>query len=131
MEGVTAKLKFRTIPGRYAVCRLAPDLGFPPQPTAARFWSGTRTREELSIVCDEAAAPAGARVEMGWAMLMLAGPFDFALTGILASVLDPLARAGVSIFALSTFDTDYVLLPAAKEATAIEALLAAGHERVE
>jgi hypothetical protein len=129
MESV--RLKFRVVPGRYAVCRLAPDAAMPAQPSGAHFWSATRTREELSIVCDETSAPSSAKAEKGWSMLMLAGPFDFALTGILASVLDPLARAGVSIFALSTFDTDYVMLPAAQVATALDALRTAGHERIE
>ena len=91
------------------------------------FYSITRTLEELSIVCPESAVPEATRCEKGWACLQLAGPFDFALTGILEAFLRPLAEARVPIFALSTFDTDWVLIPAAREADALRALAAAGH----
>jgi hypothetical protein len=64
-------------------------------------------------------------------LLSLVGPFPFSMVGVLASVLAPLAEAGVSIFALSTFDTDHVLVKREKLETAVAALTAAGHERVE
>jgi hypothetical protein len=87
----------------------------------------TRTPDELSVVADEAAVPAGVRAERGWRALQVAGPLDFNLTGILASLAYPLARAGISLFAVSTFDTDYVLIKEDKLHDALAALQAAGH----
>src|SRR5215831_18043992 len=102
------RLDLALIEGRFAVCRLdASEL--PPAPVGG-FWSATRTPDEWSVVCEETSAPAGCRREMGWRMLRVAGPLDFALVGILASIARPLADAGVSLFAISTFDTDYVLV---------------------
>jgi hypothetical protein len=117
------------LPGRYAVCRLQPGEPVPPAPaSAAALWAVARTRAELSVVCPEEDVPPGARVEAGWAALELAGPFALeGEVGILSSVLDPLAAAGISIFALSTFDTDYVLVHAGALAAAAGALRAAGH----
>src|SRR4051812_26318146 len=78
-----------------------------------------RTAHELSGVCDADAAPADATViEPGWAVLAVVGPLDLSLTGVLASISRPLADAGVSIFAVSTFDTDYILVRRADVATA-------------
>ena len=71
------------------------------------------------------------RVERGWRALRLQGPFDFALTGILLSVLEPLAAAGIGIFAVSTFDTDYVLVKDDQLGTAVDALAGAGHRILE
>ena len=124
-------LRFFVLPGSFAVLRLAPDADVPMDLLVPPFHSVTRTPVELSVVCPEGAVPEGARAETGWALLALAGPFPFELVGILASVLGPLAKAGVSIFALSTFDTDYVLVKSERLADAVAALAAAGHERVE
>ena len=124
-------LRFSVLPGSFAVLRLAPDADVPMDLLVPPFHSVTRTPVELSVVCPEGAVPEGARAETGWALLALAGPFPFELVGILASVLGPLAKAGVSIFALSTFDTDYVLVKSERLADAVAALAAAGHERVE
>ena len=114
--------------GELAVCRLAPDAPIPDIAGNAELVSFTRTRAELSVVCPTEAAPQGATVEPGWRALGVVGPLDFALTGILASLAGPLAAAGVSIFAISTYDTDYVLVRAERLDAAIEALRAAGHE---
>ena len=124
-------LRFSVLPGTFAVLRLAPDADVPVELLVPPFHSVTRTPVELSVVCPETAFPEGSRAETGWALLALAGPFPFELVGVLASVLGPLARAGVSIFAMSTFDTDYVLVKSEKLADAVAALAAAGHERVE
>lgn len=123
-------LRFSVVPGSFAVLRLAPDAAVPPGVLVPPFHSVTRTPAELSVVCPDEAVPEGARAEGGWAILALEGPFPFELTGILASVLVPLAQAGVAIFALSTFDTDYVLVKRARLDDALAALAAAGHERV-
>ncbi|MBI5301507.1 MAG: ACT domain-containing protein [Chloroflexi bacterium] len=89
----------------FAICRLALDA---PIPDWARgdLVSITRTRDEFSIVCDQRAAPRDVNCERDWRALRVAGQLDFGLTGILASLATPLADAGVSIFALSTYDTD-------------------------
>jgi hypothetical protein len=126
-----SRLRYTVFPGSFAVLRLAPDADVPVELLVPPFHSVTRTPVELSVVCPESAVPAGSRAETGWALLALAGPFPFELVGVLASVLEPLAKAGVSIFALSTFDTDYVLVKRKRLSDAIAALAAAGHERVE
>lgn len=114
--------------GRLAVCRL--DAG---APLADWMWTGpvasvTRTEAELSVVCAEAAVPAGVRAEGGWRALRVRGPLAFDLTGILASLTAPLAEAGLPLFSLSTFDTDVVLVREADLEAAAAALRAAGHE---
>ena len=124
-------LRFSVLPGSFAVLRLAPDAEVPVELLGPPFHSLTRTPAELSVVCPEGPhVPVAARVEAGWAVLSLVGPFPFELVGILASVLVPLARAGIGIFALSTFDTDYVLVKREGLDAAIAALSSAGHELV-
>jgi hypothetical protein len=117
--------------GELAVVRLPPDAHVPPwafTAAAGAIWSMTRTNDELSLVRAADAVPSDARAERDWRALRIAGTIDFALTGVLASVLVPLAEAGVSIFALSTYDTDYVLVRAHALDAAIDALRGAGHQ---
>ena len=116
-----------TMPGRYAICRLPADARPAAWPGSASFVSITRTLDELSIVCDERSVPAGARVEPGWNLLRVDGPLDFSAVGIVASLASPIAAAGVSLFAISTFDTDYLLVKADTLDAAIDALRRAGH----
>jgi uncharacterized protein len=122
------ELSLRVLAGELAICRLPADAPAPALTERAPLLSITRTAEELSIVCPVTDAPPGAEVEAGWRALRVAGPLDFALTGILAAIAAPLARAGIPIFAVSTFDTDYVLVREAALDAAIEALRQAGHE---
>ena len=119
-------LRLRLLPERCAVCRLDPDAAVPDWAAQGSLWSISRTGRELSIVCGEAAVPGDVLAERGWRVLEVAGPLDFALTGILAALAVPLAAAGISIFALSTYDTDYVLVRQAQLAAAITALRRAG-----
>lgn len=121
------RVPLRVLPGAYAVCRLPPDRELTVPTGAGDLYAAARTADELSVVCPEASAPPGATVETGWAALAVAGPLDFALVGILAAIADPLAAAGVSIFAVSTYDTDYVLVKADQVDQAITALRTAGH----
>jgi hypothetical protein len=86
-----------------------------------------RTQEELSIVCEQENVPPDIRCERNWRAMKVAGPLDFALVGVLASLAGALADAGVSVFALSTYDTDYLLVKADTLERAIDALEAAGH----
>ena len=117
----------RVLSERVAICRLAAGDTLPPW-AAGPFYSVTRTADELSVVCREAAVPAGVRSERGWRALQVQGPLDFALTGVLASLAVPLAQAGVSIFAVSTFDTDYLLVKEEQNERAARVLQLAGHE---
>jgi hypothetical protein len=109
------------------VVRLAADAPLPGWALAGEFVSLTRTRDELSVVCEERLVPAPLNREGAWRALKVEGPLDFAMVGVLASIASPLASAGVSIFTISTFDTDYVLVKDDRLATALEALRSAGH----
>ena len=115
----------------YAVCRLPAGAAVPPALTAGpddkNLVSVTWTADEVSVICPADRAPGGATVETPWRCLRVVGPLDLALTGILASLTGPLADARVNVFAFSTFDTDYLLVPAVRLTEAIEALTAAGH----
>jgi hypothetical protein len=112
----------------FAVTRLAPDAPVPGWAEKGIFITITRTPEELSIVCPEVTVPDGVNAQRGFHCLKVLGPLDFALTGILASIAVPLAQAGISIFAISTYDTDYILLPAGELEAAIKVLSQAGHK---
>ena len=127
---MTRRLTFKVHDGRFAVCRLAPGDPIPTWLPPDGWWSVTQTSAELSVVCDESLVPQDVKHQAGWQRIELAGPFDFALTGILASILNPLAEARVPIFALSTFDTDWVLIPGEHLEKAKQALIGAGHNEI-
>ena len=116
------------VPGAYAVCRWAPEEPLPPSITEGTFFSVTRTPTELSAVCDVAAVPPGVKSDGPWSVLAVRGPLDLNMTGVLAGLTAPLAAAGISIFALSTYDTDYLLVRDHDLDRAIRALREAGHE---
>ncbi len=121
-------LSFTVLPSTLALCRLSADEAIPSWTATARtFLTISRTPTELSIVADEAAMPAGLRAERGYAALRVDGPLPLGLVGIIAAVATPLAAAGVPIFPIATFDTDYVLVPGDELARAVAALVAAGH----
>jgi hypothetical protein len=115
------------MPGAYAICRWSADATLPDWAYQGGFVSVTRTPAELSAVCAFDAVPAGTLCEGPWRILTVRGPLDFALTGVVASLAAPLADAGVSIFAISTYDTDYILVRSAIVDRAVEALRGAGH----
>lgn len=112
--------------GTYAVCRLGPGAPWPDW-AAGRFVAVTRTADEVSVVSEEGTVPTGVRCESGWRCLRVADTLDFGMVGVLASLVGPLATAGVSVFAVSTFDTDYVLVQEASLAHAIRVLGHHGH----
>ena len=122
-------LVLRTLPGRFRVCRLDADDAVPDWAlTSGALGSVTRTERELSVVCPEEAVPAGIACSPAFGALEVSGPLDFAETGILAALAHDLSQAGVSHFALSTYDTDYLLVPAARLPEARRALREGGHQ---
>jgi hypothetical protein len=121
-------MKITLLEGLLAVARLDADADIPPWAHRGAFTSITRTPHELSIVCDEGGVPEDLPAERGWRCLGLVGPIPFETTGVAASFTRALAARGISVFVVSTFDTDYVLVKAAKIDQAIEALRDAGYE---
>lgn len=112
---------------RLAVCRLPPGEAVPEWLYEESFFSVTRTEEELSVVLPEVSVPAGWSAERGWRCLKVRGPLDFGLTGILASLSAPLAEAEIPIFAVSTYNTDYILVRASDLGQAVTVLSRCGH----
>jgi hypothetical protein len=104
------QLILSVLPERLAVCRLPHDAVIPDWVFATSFFSITRTDEELSLIVPEDFVPSSWKSEKGWRCLNVLGPLDSSATGVLASMSTPLAQAGLSIFAISTYDTDYVLV---------------------
>lgn len=123
---MSATLHLTTLPFTLAICRLDPVSPFPPWSAASRFLALVRTDEELSVVCEQTLVPTGIVSERDWRGLKVEGPLDFALTGILARLAAPLADAGIPIFAISTYDTDYLLVKADQLAAACDTLRVAG-----
>ena len=116
---MAAALHLDVLPGSSAVARLEPSADVPDWAQDGALNAVIRTADELTVVCAPAAVPAGVLSEGPFRTLAVRGPLDFALTGILASLAAPLAADGISIFVLSTFDTDLLLvrehdLPAAR-----------------
>jgi hypothetical protein len=119
-------LELSLLADTFAVCKLAPKADIPGW-ASGDFYALTRTADELSIVCPEKAVPEDVPHESSWRCLKVAGPLDFGLTGVLASLLTPLAEAGISVFAISTFNTDYLLVKSNNLERVIHSLRAAGH----
>ena len=127
MSHSRASLPLALLPLRLAVCRLTPDAAVPSWATGGELSCVTRTRDELSVLAEERLVPGDARAERGYRAFVVGGPLPFDLVGVFASMAGPLADAGISIFALSTFDTDYVLVKEHDAARAAGVLRAAGH----
>jgi hypothetical protein len=119
-------LQLEVLNQTYAVCRLSNADSIPKWATSAEFLSITRTHDELSIVCEVESVPDGVQAERNFRGLRVVGPLDFALTGIMAALTTPLAAAGISIFAISTYDTDYLFVRADRLDQAIGVLRDAG-----
>lgn len=115
-------------PQTMSICRLPADEPIPAWATKRAFFSVTRTSDELSVVCTSIQVPSGVTAHDGWRALKLAGPFDLLLVGILLGVTAPLAAAGVTVFPIATYDTDYLLVRNDQLNTAIAALRSAGHQ---
>jgi hypothetical protein len=119
------------LPAEYAVCRLPAGSALPASlssgPDDKSVISVTWAPDELSVICPADRVPEGATVEASWRCLRVVGPLDLALTGVLASLIGPLADARVNIVAFSTYDTDYLLIPQVRLSEAVDTLIAAGH----
>ena len=126
------QLKFRRLTGGpYAIVRLAADASVPEWATNGEFTSITRTSEELSIVVPMENLPADVHSQRRWICLKLEGPFPFEMTGVLLSFIEPLSGNGIPVFAISTYDTDYVLIQEDWAGPAMDALQQAGHVLVD
>lgn len=124
---MSRRLNIAVHPRGYAICRLSADAGVPEWATGRAFLCIARTAAELSIVCEERGVPTEIRAERDRRLLEIEGPLDFSWTGVLASIANPLAEAQISIFAVSTYDTDYVLVANVDLERAVAALERAGH----
>ena len=122
------QLRFRWLKSPYAIVRLAPDAAVPDWVTKGEFTSISRTTEELSVVCPIKNLPDDVRSSQRWICLKLEGPFSFSQTGVLLSFIEPLSLKGIPIFAISTYDTDYVLIQEEWAGATLDALQQAGHE---
>lgn len=120
-------LTLSVLPDRFAICHLASGSALPDWALKPPFAAAVRTADELSLVCAEALVPAQIQAERGWRAIKVQGPLDFALTGVLSSLAGPLAQARISIFAISTFETDYLLVKEATLENALSVLSQAGH----
>lgn len=123
------RLQFHRLPGQYSIVKLPAEAPVPDWSAKGNFSSVTRTGEELSIVCPSENVPPNAQSPHQWVCLKLEGPFPFSLTGVLLAIIEPLSTQDVPIFAVSTFDTDYVLIQEEHADKALELLAQAGHQQ--
>ena len=123
-------LQFQVLAGEYAICRFPATEPVPTwaQPSASGLLSITRTAKELSIVAPVTVVPPGLDCARGWRVITLIGPFPLEAVGVLAPLLHALAREEVNVFVVSTYDTDWILVPATKLERAVSALRGAGYE---
>ena len=122
-----AKLTFMILQETFVICRLDRDAPIPDWAVQGNLYSVTRTEDELSIVCPLINVPKGIVCDQGWSCLKVKGPLDLSLTGIISSIASTLERENISLFSLSTYDTDYVMVKEKDLEKAIFALTEAGH----
>ena len=120
-------LNLTILPDPLAICRLSPAEDVPEWAMIGEFVSITHTGDELSLVCADEHVPPDVKADRGWRALKVEGPLDLSLTGVLASLANPLAQAQINLFAVSTFDTDYLLVKGYNLTRAIAVLQQAGH----
>jgi len=116
------------LPGSYAVCRLGAAEEIPAWALADGFFSVTRTRSELSIVCPQEKVPEGVEAVKGWKSFRVEAKLSFDLVGVLSSLTSTLAQASISTFAVSTYETDYLFVKSTDLEKAVAALRNAGHD---
>jgi len=120
-------LTLSVLPETFAICLLDRNAQIPSWAKGGSLSSITRTSDEVSVVCPEECIPEGVQCEGGWKCLKIKGPFDLSTVGILASIAEPLAKADLSIFVISSFDTDHVLIKKRDVERAVRILSDAGH----
>jgi hypothetical protein len=121
------KLSLSLLPPTYAVCQFHPDKHIPYWALLGDFVSLTRTPEELSIVCQQDNVPEDIKAERGWRCVQVQGAFDFSVAGVNASLAIPLANAEISVLAIATYATDYLLVKEENVERALLVLEQAGH----
>jgi uncharacterized protein len=127
MAAATRHLELTLLPERFAISRLPADAPIPQWATKGPFFSVTRTGDELSVVTDLSQVPPGVQSQSGWRVLKVHGPFVLSEIGVLSALATPLAEAKISLFAVSTFDTDYLLVASETLSASIAALERTGH----
>lgn len=120
-------MELSVLPERFAICQMPPGTSPPEWAWRGPFCSVTCTAIELSLVVMEGNVPAEVKCSAGWRILSVQGPLDLTMTGVLASLSEPLAGAGINIFSISTYDTDHILVQEEKLTDAIAALQMAGN----
>jgi hypothetical protein len=124
---VPTQLSLILLPQTFAVCRLSSDVAIPPWAIAGEFFSITRTADELSLLCCQDLVPAGTPCEGDWRCLRVAGTIPFSVVGVIAGLTAGLAEAGIGVFVVSTFDTDYLLAKGQDWTAALDVLRRQGY----
>lgn len=127
MPGAQRSFELSLLTETFTICHLAADAAVPEWATQGQFFSITRTSEELSIIAESDLVPERLRTEVSWRVMKVHGPFDLSEVGVLAALVQALAAAGVSVFAVSTFDTDYLLVQCSQLRKAVAGLRNASH----
>ena len=130
MQKITAsqKLVLSVLSETFTIHKLSPDESIPEEILNCNYYSVSKTENELSLVCSEVIEVQSMQSSKGWKYIKVAGPLDFNLTGIFAGISDILAKANISIFAISTFDTDYILVRTQDLTSARTTLRQAGYK---
>ena len=130
MQKITAppNLVLSVLSGTFTIHKLSPDASIPEEILKSNYYSVSKTENELSLVCSEVFEVQSLQSSKGWECIKVAGPLDFNLTGILAGISDILAKENISIFAISTFDTDYILVRTLDLSSATTKLRLAGYK---
>lgn len=124
---MTHKIDIRSVPGRFAVCRLAPDADLPDWWTGPGFKAVVQAEDEITLVCLQERVPEDVQAERDWTCLRSVGPFPFDATGVVSCIIAPLSAAGIGVFVLCTYDGEHVLIPSSKAGAAVACLEEAGH----
>ena len=112
----------------FTIHKLSPDVSIPEEILKSNYYSVSKTENELSLVCSEVIEVQSLQSSKGWKCIKVKGPLDFNLTGILAGISDILTQRNISIFAISTFDTDYILVRTHDLSSATTKLRQAGYK---